>query len=1059
MSGSWRRAWWVGVTAVAMSGGVIFASPVSPVHAANQTITLLNINDFHGRIDPAGDLTTKWATTIEQQRALDPAGTLLLGAGDLLGASLFNSAVQNDQPTIDVMNELCVNASSVGNHEFDKGYSDLTTRILGGTPGIAPDPCPAFGSGTTPGGTNARWAYLGANVYLKGTQNPALPEYTIFTVKGVTVGVIGAVTSETPALVSPGGITQIDIGDPVVAVNRVAAALSDGNPANGEAQVLVAEYHEGAANGAATLDANLQQPAPNPFAAIVNQTSPQVDVIFTGHTHQVYAYNAPVTGGSLPTRTVLQTGNYADHVGKVTLTVDDQTGNVVAQVAANLLPAAAPNYNLPRVAKVKSIVDAAKTFADTVGLQPIGAQTADTTTAFTGGAYTGPGGTYVGSGPAATAGRDDRSKESALGDLVANALRDTLAPAALGGAQIGVVNPGGLRAELLFKQSGKEGDGVITYAEANNVLPFVNNLFTTTLTGAQFKTMLEQQWQRDANNQVPTRPYLQLGLSDNVTYTYDDSLPEGSRITSITINGAAYNPASTYRIGTFSFLTTGGDNFRIFQLGTNTKDSGLVDRDGWISYLTARAPVSPDFARQAVKATSLPSTMAIGSNLQFGVSALDLTSLGSPANTALAVSIGGVAVGTVPVANGAATVNLPVPASVPSGSRTLTALACPSGTTLSVTVNVTGTTTSSPAPTPAVTSCGLQVTSPTIRVLDTRISPAQRAEFVPGGTLKVDLAGKYGIAASASAVVLNLTSVGVTQDGWIRAYPCATPPATLTSNLNQGAGHVVANLAVVQLDSSGSVCFETQTSSEFVVDIQGWYPAGSDYRAITPTRIADSRIALGISARLTPFVPVELTVAGANGVSPTASAVALNLTAVADIAGYVTAYPCGTAPPLASNLNTWAGHPIANSATTAIGSGGKICLVSNIATDLVVDLEGWYPAGATYHAFTPVRALDTRVPGPTPIAGQVEVVTVAGKYGVPGSAKTVSLNVTAVNAAGPAWVKVFPCGQPEPETSNNNTSPDRVVATQVLVPIGQSGSVCIVSNWMTDIVVDVQGWQ
>ena len=150
----------------------------------------------------------------------------------------------------------------------------------------------------------------------------------------------------------------------------------------------------------------------------------------------------------------------------------------------------------------------------------------------------------------------------------ANALRDTLAPANLGGAQIGVVNPGGLRDELFYKQTGVEGDGVITYAEANNILPFVNNLWTTTLTGAQFKTMLEQQWQRDASGAIPTRSYLQLGLSDNVTYTYDDTLPEGSRITSITINGAPYDPAASYRIGTFSFLITGGDNFRIFTQGT-----------------------------------------------------------------------------------------------------------------------------------------------------------------------------------------------------------------------------------------------------------------------------------------------------------------------------------------------------------------------------------------------------------------------------------------------------------------------------------------------------------
>ena len=985
MRATWRRRLVTSLAAVGMVGGVVAASPAGPVHAAPAvTITLLNVNDFHGRIDPVGDLTTKWATTIEQQRALDPGGTLLLGAGDLIGASLFNSAVQSDQPTIDVMNELCMNASSVGNHEFDKGYADLTGRVIGGAPGATPDACPSFGSGTTPGGTNARWAYLGANVYQKGTQTPALPEYTIFTVKGVTIGVIGAVTSETPALVSPGGITQIDIGDPVAAVNRVAAQLSDGNPANGEAQVLVAEYHEGAASGSQTLAENLALPAPNAFAEIVNQTSAQVDVIFTGHTHQAYVYDAPVSGGSRPTRPVLQTGSYADHVGKVTLTVDG--GDVTDAAAVNLNPAGSADLGLTRVAKVKAIVDAAKTFADAIGLQPIGSQSADITTAYSGGGYTGPGGTYVGPGPTPTSGRDDRSRESTLGDLVADALRDTLAPADLGGAQIGVANPGGLRAELLYAQSGVEGDGVITYAEANNVLPFVNNLWTTTLTGAQFKMLLEEQWQRDLACAVPTRPYLQLGLSDNVTYTYDDSRPEGSRITSITVDGAPIDLAAPYRIGTFSFLATGGDNFRAFRLGANTRDSGLVDRDGWIDYLASpvNQPTMPDFARQAVKITDAPTSVAPSTHVTFGLAGLDLTSLGSPANTSVDVSLGGVSLGTVAVTNGAATVDLSVPSGVPTGTQALTAVATPSGTTVSLPV-VVGSSAVSPAPT-GTPPCGLQIVRPALRLLDTRESPNQRAEFAPGSTLKLDVAGKYGIAANASAVVLNLTSVNVNADGWIRAYPCGTTPTGLTSNLNPGADRIVANLALVPLDSTGSVCFQTYADSDLVVDLQGWYPAGSDYRAVQPVRIADTRIGQGIPTHLAPMTPVELTVAGANGVAADASAVSLNLTAVSDKPGWVVAYPCGTTPPVASNVNVWPGHAIANAALTAVGAGGKICLESYTDTDLVIDLAGWYPAGASYHAFTPVRALDTREAPPAIAPGTIRTVPITGLYGVPAGA-------------------------------------------------------------------------
>ena len=220
-------------------GGVLVLAvlaPAGPAHAVPApvtTITLLNVNDFHGRIDTTNNLTTRWATTIETERqAAGESNTLLLAAGDLIGATLFSSAVAKDQPTIDVLNALCLAASSVGNHEFDQGFDDLTGRVIGGASGAAPGACPSFG-GTQDPGTNARWTYLGANIYLKGTQTPALPEYATFDIPDgaggvVTVGVVGAVTSETPALVSPGGITQIDVGDPVAAVNRVADQLTDG---------------------------------------------------------------------------------------------------------------------------------------------------------------------------------------------------------------------------------------------------------------------------------------------------------------------------------------------------------------------------------------------------------------------------------------------------------------------------------------------------------------------------------------------------------------------------------------------------------------------------------------------------------------------------------------------------------------------------------------------------------------------------------------------------------------------------------------------------------------
>jgi 5'-nucleotidase len=231
-------------------------------------------------------------------------------------------------------------------------------------------------------------------------------------------------------------------------------------------------------------------------------------------------------------------------------------------------------------------------------------------------------------------------------------------------------------------------DGVVTVAEANAVLPFVNNLWTTTLTGDQFKTLLEQQWQRNDEGEVPSRPYLQLGLSDNVSYTFDASLPEGSRITSITIDGAPIDPLGEYRIGTFSFLAQGGDNFHVFEDGTDTADSGLVDYEAWIDYIGANSPLSPDFARQSASVSPTPTSVAPGGQLQFTVSSLDLTSLGSPQNTTLDLTLGTTPIGSVAVTDGTATVDVTVPGDTPAGDHLLTMVAQPSGTAVILPITV-----------------------------------------------------------------------------------------------------------------------------------------------------------------------------------------------------------------------------------------------------------------------------------------------------------------------------------------------------------------------------------
>ena len=371
------------------------------------------------------------------------------------------------------------------------------------------------------------------------------------------------------------------------------------------------------------------------------------------------------------------------------------TDYAVERVARTESPADELVDTDPAVKEVDARVAAALAEADEIGAQPIGEVTADVTRAYSGGFYTD--GVYTGGD------RDDRGAESALGNLVANSLRDSLATEERGGADIGVVNPGGLRNELYRAGSGADDDGVITYAEANAVLPFVNNLWTITLTGAQLDTLLEEQWQTDENGERPSRPYLALGLSDNVSYTAttgDPNAAPGDNVSSITIDGEPVDPAAEYRIATFSFLVSGGDNFRVFAEGTDGRDSGLVDREAWIAYLEGASPVTPSFARTRTVAESLPGTVAAGASTEVGLSGLDLTSLGAPQNpsgdTVLVPEGGaaadGVSRGTASVTDGATSSTVTVPADTVAGAYQLLVQATSSGTTarLSLTVEVAG---------------------------------------------------------------------------------------------------------------------------------------------------------------------------------------------------------------------------------------------------------------------------------------------------------------------------------------------------------------------------------
>jgi 5'-nucleotidase len=257
----------------------------------------------------------------------------------------------------------------------------------------------------------------------------------------------------------------------------------------------------------------------------------------------------------------VQAEDYGKKLGKVTLTFDPATDTVTAARAELLDVVGAPQD--PAVAE---IVAAAKDRAEELGQRPVGSITADITRAYTNG-------------------QEDRGKESALGNFIADVQLAGTKDPGRGGAQIAFMNPGGLRADLRY-----DPDGTVTYAEAFAVQPFANDVVTKTYTGAQIKQVLEEQWQPEG----ASRPLLWLGVSKGFFYTYDPEAPKGSRITSMSLNGTPIDPNGTYRVTVNSFLAAGGDNFTTLAQGTDVTTTGDNDLTMLVAYFAANSPVTPD---------------------------------------------------------------------------------------------------------------------------------------------------------------------------------------------------------------------------------------------------------------------------------------------------------------------------------------------------------------------------------------------------------------------------------------------------------------------------------
>lgn len=500
-----------------------FALPAEPT-----TITIANITDFHGRIAASsGDVVNTGPGVRLACYVEDNPAAILTSSGDNIGATPFISSAQNDYPTIEVLNAVGLQVSALGNHELDRGWDDFDAKAA-----------------------VMDFSNLAANVS-GGRSSANVGDYEIITVDGIDVAFIGAVTEELPSLITPSHLDGITLSDIADSVNSLAADLTDGEDANGEADVVVALIHED-------------------MSFIVNQLQ-NVDLAFGGHSHVMY------NNGSPEPLLAMQSIQYGEAISQVDVTVNPDGSIEFEAAVLGLLPAQGSPLTPYRndcagaiSTEVRSIVQDAKEQSDVIGAQELGYISGDFNRA-------------QGINPASGAREENRGEESTVGNMVADAqLWAVQQTAQYADTQLAFMNPGGLRTDLKYDE---ESGGVVTLGQAAAMQPFANSLFTMTLSGRDVVDALNEQLQPA----TASRPYLKLGVA-GLAYEYD---PVTFQVTEVWLDsGEPLDLDGSYRVVVNSFLQAGGDNFPAFLNGTNVNDTGIIDLDAFVDFMAANAPES-----------------------------------------------------------------------------------------------------------------------------------------------------------------------------------------------------------------------------------------------------------------------------------------------------------------------------------------------------------------------------------------------------------------------------------------------------------------------------------
>jgi 5'-nucleotidase len=547
------------------------------VYAQDFQLKIIAFNDLHGFLQSPGKFSANaespsvpvggadyLAGYISQLKSQNPLN-VVVSAGDLTGASPLIANLFHDEGTIEVANRLGLEINAVGNHEFDSGKQELLRKQHGGCSTRnekGENTCQGKLVGTPVPFEGAHFKYLAANVVDAYTGKPILPAYEIKTYRGVKVAFIGLTLKEVPSMEIPATVADLRFTNEATAINTAVAELRK----QGIKAIVVLIHQGGSQTTKPTADINAcaGDLEGTPIRTIVGQLDDAVDLVISAHTHLAYICQIPnFAGRKIPVTSAAAFGRLLTDID---VTIDPKTRDIKSVAAHNTLvdrtnPAITPN---PTIAKIVAGYD--------ILTAPIVNRIVGTTSA--------------------EISKDlAPSYETPMGDLIADAQLEATRSPATGGAVVAFMNEGGIRAGL--------PSGQITYGDLFTAQPFGNSLITKTLTGAQIKILLEEQFKGcvinspGETNPAPTSDRI-LEVSEGFTYTWSRSAAPCHKVdpASIKLNGITIDPAATYRVTANMIFADGGSEMPIMAHSTN-RLVGINDIDAMTAYFSKHTPIAP----------------------------------------------------------------------------------------------------------------------------------------------------------------------------------------------------------------------------------------------------------------------------------------------------------------------------------------------------------------------------------------------------------------------------------------------------------------------------------